>query len=140
MSRVPTSQFLKMHAVMWPMEFGERLDAFRYEVTDHRGVKVAFITNQRATGRTPSWKITVLKAGRPGEPCGDHATADAALEQLQSEFQILIWKGCGCEHSALGPTSVFDKAGVHIRKARETGQNPYYIDGVCGCCGKSPKL
>lgn len=57
--------------------------AFRYKVFNEHGAEVAFITNQRASGRPASWEISLILAGRVGIGEGDYETAEDALTALK---------------------------------------------------------
>ncbi len=79
---------LTWHAVMHTIHGGDQRSkiTMRYEVTDERGRKVAFITNTRATGRPASWQISRVKDGiDSGERTGDYPTAEDALNALRKE-------------------------------------------------------
>ena len=76
--------------VMWSRDgvvMKETNPAIRYEVLNERGDKVGYITNLRASGRTPCWEISRLNSnGRITELTGEYATVEDALSEFKKEL------------------------------------------------------
>lgn len=91
MNTLNATHALTMRPDMWYRDHGGALKetdpAFRYIVSDERGVELAFITNLRPSGFPASWKISISKDRMPGEPTGDYTSAEEALAVLQAEVR-----------------------------------------------------